>query len=94
MEPGEITDIADTAFWIAFHRAEESARPDAMFERRSGRWGIVARVCLVEWQTESTSLLTPQAIELLAPIQTVARDRSDASYHRPLVVKRAAPGAG
>ena len=58
--------------------------------RRGARWGIVARVCLVEWQTESTSLLTPEAIEFLAPIQTVARDRTDTSYDRPLVATRAA----
>ena len=57
--------------------------------RRNGRWGIVARVCLVEWVTESTSLLGPEALAFLAPIQTVARDRPDTSYERPLVVKRA-----
>lgn len=60
-------------------------------ERRNGRWGIVAQVCLVDWQSESTSLLTPGAIEFLTPIQTVSRDPSDASDERPLVVKRAAP---
>jgi hypothetical protein len=59
-------------------------------ERRDGRWGIVARVNLVEWQTEASSLLTPEWIEFLAGIQTVARDRTDTSYDRPLVVKRAA----
>ncbi len=58
-------------------------------QRRNGRWGIVARVCLVEWQAESRSLLPPEAIEFLAPIQTVARDRTDMSYGRPLVVSRA-----
>jgi hypothetical protein len=59
-------------------------------ELRKGRWGIVTRVCLVEWQSESVSLLTPAAIEFLAPIQTVARDRTDASYDRPLVLRRTA----
>ena len=63
-------------------------------ERRSGRWGIVARVCLVEWNTESTSLLKGPALEFLARIQTVARDRSDQSYDRPLVIKRAMSAAG
>ena len=26
-----INDVSDTAFWIAYHRALESARPDALF---------------------------------------------------------------
>jgi len=26
-----------------------------------GRWGIVARVCLAEWHTETTSLMKPDA---------------------------------
>lgn len=60
-------------------------------ERRHGRWGIVARVCLVEWQSVSASLLTPEAVEFFAPLQTAACDRSDTSYERPLVVTRAAP---
>lgn len=63
-------------------------------ERRDGRWGIVARVCLVEWITESVSLLKGPALDFLAPIQSVARDRSDASYDRSLVVERAASASG
>jgi hypothetical protein len=35
----------------------------------------------------------PELIEFLAPIQTVARDGTDASYDRPLVVKRVASDA-
>jgi SnoaL-like domain len=59
-------------------------------DRRAGRWAIAARVCLVEWQTEATSGLPPAALDFLAGIGTVARDRTDASYDRPLVVQRAA----
>jgi SnoaL-like domain len=59
-------------------------------ERRAGRWAIAARVCLVEWQTEASSGLSQPALEFLAAIGTVARDRTDASYDRPLVVGRAA----
>jgi hypothetical protein len=59
------------------------------FERRDGRWAIAARVCLVEWQSDATSLLSPEAIELLDSAQTVARDTSDNSYDRPLVITRA-----
>lgn len=60
------------------------------FERREGRWAIAARVCLVEWLTEFASGLSPAAVEFMAAIGTVARDRSDTSYERPLTVKRAA----
>jgi hypothetical protein len=59
------------------------------FERRDGRWAIAARVCLVEWQTSLTSGLSPSAFEFMAAIGTVARDKSDSSYERPLFVKRA-----
>ena len=58
------------------------------FERRADRWAIAARACLVEWQTELASGLSPAAVEFLAAIGTVAHDRSDASYARPLVLQR------
>jgi SnoaL-like protein len=58
-------------------------------ERRDGLWAIAARVCLVEWQTEASSGLSPAALDFLAGVGTVARDRTDASYDRPLVVQRA-----
>jgi SnoaL-like protein len=56
--------------------------------RRDGRWAIVARVCLVEWQSETGSLLVPEAIAYLDSVQTVSRDRRDASYDRPLAITR------
>jgi SnoaL-like domain len=55
---------------------------------RDGRWGIVARACLVEWQSESGSLLPPDAIVFLDSVQTVSRDRRDNSYERPLNITR------
>jgi SnoaL-like domain len=58
-------------------------------ERRDGHWGIVARVCLVEWQSETPSLLPPEAVKYLDSVQTVTRDRRDASYDRPLDATRA-----
>lgn len=58
--------------------------------RRDGRWAIAARVCLVEWMAHFASGLPPAAVEFVASIGTVARDRSDTSYERPLVPKRAA----
>ena len=60
------------------------------FERRDERWAIAARICLVEWQTEVRSQLSSDAVDFLAAIGTVARDRTDTSYERPFVVKRAA----
>jgi hypothetical protein len=57
-------------------------------ERREGRWGIVLRVCLMEWMSESPSLVHGPLLDFLRPLQTVSHDRSDQSYDRPLVVKR------
>jgi hypothetical protein len=56
------------------------------FERRDGRWAIAARTCLVEWMTEAPSLLGAPAREFAAAFATIARDPSDASYDRPLIV--------
>ena len=56
--------------------------------RRDGRWAIVAQVCLVEWQSESTSLLPLDAIAFLDSVQTVSRDSRDNSYDRPLNITR------
>jgi hypothetical protein len=58
-------------------------------ERRGGRWGITARVCMVEWHAESTTLITSETIEFLAGVQTTARDLTDTSYMRPLTITRA-----
>ena len=52
-------------------------------ERREGRWAIVVRRCLVEWATNPPSLLP---VEDLGLGGTVARDRSDVSYDRPLTI--------
>jgi hypothetical protein len=55
-------------------------------ERRDGRWAIVARVCVAEWITESTSSITEDIVGMLSAVQTPTRDRTDPSYARPLVV--------
>ncbi len=57
------------------------------FERRDGRWAIAARVCLPEWSTELPSLLGNAAMDFVGLSGTVARDRTDASYERPLTVR-------
>jgi len=56
------------------------------FERRDGRWAIADRVCLVEWMTEVPSLLTGAARDFTVAFATIARDRTDTSYDRPLKV--------
>jgi hypothetical protein len=59
-------------------------------ERRDGRWAIAVRVCVVEWNAESTSLITDEVIAMMADSMKVARhDRTDPSYDRPLVASRA-----
>ena len=57
------------------------------FEHREGRWAIAARVCLPEWSTELPSLLGNAAMDFVGLSGTVARDRTDSSYDRPLTVR-------
>ncbi len=58
------------------------------FERRDGRWGIAARMCIVEWRTELPNIFTGAAVELSTVVGSIARDRSDSSYQRPLRLRR------
>jgi hypothetical protein len=60
------------------------------FERRDGRWAIAARLCLVEWQSNAPSLLNGAAVDFVALHGIVARDSSDSSYERPLVLRESA----
>jgi hypothetical protein len=60
------------------------------FERRQGRWGMVMRNNFVEWTSTAPALGSPLGeIPDLHMNGMPARDRSDASYIRPLVNKRA-----
>lgn len=57
------------------------------FEKRHGEWKIAARACIVEWHGSLGEVhLEPEfaAQQLLPGVS--ARDRSDRSYERPLVV--------
>jgi hypothetical protein len=58
------------------------------FERRQGRWAIAVRILLVEWRTSLPCELSPAAFAFMAGAGTVARDREDLSYERPLQLKR------
>jgi hypothetical protein len=54
-------------------------------EKRDGRWGISARINTTEW------CLDPELMEHFIGIQAnLAKDPSDPSYMRPLVVEREA----
>jgi hypothetical protein len=56
-------------------------------ERRGDRWGIVDRVCIIEWNGAMASRGLPATAGL--PLTGVAaRDRSDLQYQRPLRVER------
>lgn len=57
-------------------------------ERRDGRWAIVDRVCVVEWNAESTSFLTDEVLALLTDVKGATHDRHDPSYARPLTATR------
>jgi SnoaL-like domain len=57
-------------------------------ERRDGRWAIVDRVCVVEWNAESTNFLTEEIVAMLTDIKCATHDRRDPSYARPLVASR------
>jgi hypothetical protein len=57
------------------------------FEKRDGRWAIADRKCLIEWTAGLNNVDFPEAyLAALRSSGTVARDRSDSSYERPLKV--------
>lgn len=73
----------------ASHLTISGGRYVDRLERRDGRWGITDRVCVVEWNAESTSLVTDEVIALMAATMRVAtQDTSDVSYDRPLTATR------
>jgi hypothetical protein len=74
----------------ANHMTVSGGRYVDRLERRDGRWAIVDRACVVEWNAESTSLITDEVIAMMAGSMKVAgHDRTDPSYDRPLVAARA-----
>jgi hypothetical protein len=74
----------------ANHMTLSGGRYVDRLERRDERWAIVDRVCVVEWNAESTSFITDEVIAMMAESMKVAsHDRTDASYDRPLTAARA-----
>ena len=60
------------------------------FERRDARWGMVMRNNFVEWTSMVPAMASPLGdIADLHLNGLPAQDRSDPSYQRPLVNKRA-----
>lgn len=59
-------------------------------ERRDGAWRIAARKCVLEYWGEG--MVVPEAAAAYAAVGTVARDRTDSSYDRPLTVDPARIG--
>lgn len=70
----------------ANHMTISGGRYVDRLERRDGRWAIAARVCVVEWITESTSAITDDVIGMLSAVQAPTKDRTDPSYLRPLTL--------
>lgn len=57
------------------------------FERRDGRWAIVARKCIVDWYGDpGPSPIPPEALASLNDAGQPARDRSDPVYQRPVSI--------
>jgi SnoaL-like domain len=59
-------------------------------ERRDGRWAIVDRVCIVEFNAESESHITEEVIAMMVGMPVSRQDPTDPSYARPLSAKRPA----
>jgi hypothetical protein len=57
-------------------------------ERRDGRWAIVDRVTIVEFNAESESQITEEVLTMMAGMPLARHDTTDPSYARPLVAKR------
>ena len=57
-------------------------------ERRDGRWAIVDRVTIVEFNAESQSQITEEVLAMMAGMPMARHDTTDPSYARPLSAKR------
>jgi hypothetical protein len=62
------------------------------FERRNGEWRIACRVCISEWGGGLTDFDLPNPLPRTIP-GVSARDKTDASYVRPLEPYAARPAA-
>lgn len=59
------------------------------FEKRNDHWAIAARKCVVDWNgAPGDSPIPPEVLALFGAVGQPARDLSDPSYQRPLIVSR------
>lgn len=98
VELGRDSAHAETYYLFVATERDEGARLSVAggryvdyLEKRDGRWAIVTRVCLIEWRSDAASLITPKFRSYLDRVQTVAQDRSDTSYERPLIPVQRVP---
>lgn len=87
-------DVAHTECYFTFIGTIVGAASQLAFgryvdrlERRDGRWAIAARFCFTEAMHEIDTASMPDAYRTIIESNGPrARDRTDASYQRPLVV--------
>jgi hypothetical protein len=87
-------DVAHTESYYLFRSLNKqpplytaaSGRYIDRLEKRAGRWGIVARVCLVDIRNEHWA---PTGTESEAAYMPSLRGPGDTSYMRPLTIDRA-----
>lgn len=107
-------ETAHTETYYMFVGMNREGEPLAMsggryidrFEKRDGRWGIAARVCVRDWaplpeipRSLDASAMTvvkgldARTVELMRSGAQPARDRSDVSYQRPLTIDASRAGS-
>jgi hypothetical protein len=83
-------------YWIVANVFKESinvilrgGRYIDKLQRRKGVWAIVERVCLIEWNCNTSELeMPPDVLSMLAKSGVSTTDKSDPSYVRPLKITR------
>lgn len=88
-------DVAHSeSYWI--FAAENHVKPNTLavgryidrMEKRAGHWRIAARICLTESVNDINPMDLPEeARDNLTEYGPSARDKTDVSYERPLIIK-------
>src|SRR5436309_3429153 len=69
--PSAIQDVSDTAFWVAYYRALETDRPDALFQDPLAKKLIDERAQKISVSMKTTAAQTQQNVT----IRTIIIDR-------------------
>ena len=89
-------DVAHTETYWMYVGMNRTGEPYSMgggryvdrLEKRDGRWGIVARKCLMDWTTGGRGThLTDAENDAIRTMEPSTRDRTDPSYQRPLTIR-------